>query len=81
MKKVILFALLLLAGCASAPTLNTEPLAAVAKENSSAVVGCTTATGPWGRGGVVVVNAAQANQITGKVTVNTDCSVAIESTK
>lgn len=69
----------LLAACAG-PTVSPEQLATIAKENSAAV-GCATGTGPWGRAGVVYVNAAQANQITGKVVVNTDCSVTIETAK
>lgn len=75
---ILAFAALALAACAG-PSISPDQLAAVAKDNASAAVGCATGTGPWGRAGVVYVNAAQASQISGTVNVNTDCSVNIQS--
>lgn len=67
----------LLGGCAS-PAVDPAGLAAVTKENNASV-GCATGTGPWGRAGVVYVNAEHASIASGKVTVNTDCSVTMEA--
>jgi hypothetical protein len=67
-----------LPGCAGAPPISAEGLAAVTKDNNASV-GCATGTGPWGRAGVVYVNAQHATINSGKVTVNTDCSVTMEA--
>ena len=65
-------------GCAGNPAVDPAGLAAVTKENNASV-GCATGTGPWGRAGVVYVNAEHASLASGKVTVNTDCSVTMEA--
>lgn len=73
-----LFAVLISA-CSTVPPVSPEQLAAVTRDNNASV-GCATGTGPWGRANVVYVNAQNANVISGKVNVNTDCSVTIEAT-
>ena len=74
---IVALVALILAGCGTAQ-INPEQLAAVTTANNASV-GCTTATGPWGRANILFVNAAQATQAPGKVTVNTDCSATIEA--
>lgn len=76
----VVFALALIitvSGCAG-PIVDPAGLAAVTKENNASV-GCATGTGPWGRAGVVYVNAEHASLASGRVIVNTDCSVTMEA--
>lgn len=74
---LIVLIFLTLPGCAG-PTISPEQLATVTKENHASV-GCATGTGPWGRAGMVFVNAEHASVASGKLSVNTDCSVTIEA--
>lgn len=67
----------LLSACAG-PSISPDQLATVTKENNASV-GCATGTGPWGRANVVFVNAQNANITSGRVAVNTDCSVTVEA--
>jgi hypothetical protein len=75
-----LIALMFLAlpGCTTTPTISPDQLATVTRENHASV-GCATGTGPWGRAGVVFVNAEHASVASGKLSVNTDCTVTIEA--
>jgi hypothetical protein len=59
--------------------VDAQQLAAVTKENNASV-GCATGTGPWGRANLVYVNAEHASIASGRLAVNTDCSVTIEAT-
>lgn len=79
MKAAVLVALcLIVSACAGTPPINAEQLATVTKENNASV-GCATGTGPWGRAGVVFVNAQNANVVSGRVSVNTDCTIQIDA--
>jgi starvation-inducible outer membrane lipoprotein len=86
MMRLIVIALLALAGCASSPQafdpskMTAEQLAALAKDRS-AVGQCATAQGLYGSGVVVWVQFDKATfPAGGAVTVNKDCSMSFAQT-
>lgn len=86
MMRLIVIALLALAGCASTPQsfdpskLTAEQLTAMAKDRS-AVGQCATAQGLYGSGVVVWVQFDKATfPAGGAVTVNKDCSMSFAQT-
>jgi len=78
-----LFPVLLLTGCAAAPSLpvdyaNMSPdqlKQLVADKNATAV--CAVVNGPWGKGSVVSVNLDRGTVNTGSMTVDSECKVSI----
>ena len=79
MKYLALVLLLSVSGCAAfqgGPQMNVDQLKAIASDKSATAV-CSSVSGPWGTGKVVVVNLDQRVISDGTVVLTPDCQVTM----
>ena len=76
---IVVISLSILSGCAAfqgGPNMDVAQLKAIASDKSATAV-CSTISGPWGTGKVVVVNLDQRVISDGTVVLTPDCQVTM----